>query len=174
MVAAEGPIPAERLARLVANGVGLSKVAGSRRDAILRHLPRELRRDSTEEVVRPVERAPEQWPGYRPATDGRSRPIEDVPLREIGNAMAALVRASAGMPREEMHRETLKVFGLRRRTGGVVERLDAAVALGSRAGRLRVAGDRGLTPGARRRVRPCGPIGRHLQQATMRWFLPGR
>ncbi|MDN5919818.1 MAG: DUF3320 domain-containing protein, partial [Pseudonocardia sp.] len=147
VVAAEGPIPAERLARLVANGFGLSKVAGARRDAILRHLPRDVRGDRAERVVWPVERDPEQWPGYRPAPDGQSRPIEDVPLREIGNAMVALVRASAGMPREELHRETLKVFGLRRRTGGVVERLDAALQLAHRSGRLRVPGDGTVTTG---------------------------
>jgi hypothetical protein len=49
-------------------------------------------------------------------------------------------RAAAGMPREELHREVLAVFGWRRRTRGATERLDAALELGVRSNRLRFDG----------------------------------
>ena len=50
--------------------------------------------------------------------------------------MAALAKASGGMPIDELRREALTVFGGRRMTKGITERLDAAVALGVRHGRL--------------------------------------
>ncbi|MGQ0572778.1 MAG: DUF3320 domain-containing protein [Pseudonocardia sp.] len=138
VVAAEGPIHTDRLARLVANGFGLGRVAESRKAAILRHRPRRLVLDTTEPVVWPVGRVPEEWSGFRCTDDGVDRPFEHVPLREITNAMVASVRASAGMARDELHREVLAVFGWRRRTSGFVERLDTALDLGVRTGRLRI------------------------------------
>lgn len=59
----EGPIHTDRLAQLVANGFGLRRVAETRKTAILRHLPRALRRDSAESVIWPAARVPEEWEG---------------------------------------------------------------------------------------------------------------
>jgi SpoU rRNA methylase family enzyme len=140
VVAAEGPIHTDRLARLVANGFGLNRVAESRKSAILRHLPRGLRQDSVESVVWSAARVPEEWVGFRSTPEGVDRPLEHVPLREIVNAMVPATRAAAGMPREELHREVLAVFGWRRRTRGATERLDAALELGVRSNRLRFDG----------------------------------
>ncbi|GAA1256297.1 DUF3320 domain-containing protein [Pseudonocardia aurantiaca] len=140
VVAAEGPIHTDRLARLVANGFGLNRVAESRKSAILRHLPPALRQDSVESVVWPAARVPEEWTGFRSTPEGVDRPLEHVPLREIVNAMVPTTVAAAGMSREELHREVLAVFGWRRRTRGATERLDAALELGVRSGRLRFDG----------------------------------
>lgn len=129
VVAAEGPVRADRLASLVANAFDLSKVNDNRREQILRHVPRGLRRDRAEDVVWPDGVDPETWPGYRPAGESSPRRFADVPLREIGNAMAALVTAGGGMERAELHGETLRVFGLLRRTQAAVERLDSALEL---------------------------------------------
>jgi hypothetical protein len=57
-------------------------------------------------------------------------------LREIVNAMVFIARASAGISVVELQREALAVFGGRRRTRGIGERLDAAATLGARLGRL--------------------------------------
>ncbi|MEQ3554639.1 DUF3320 domain-containing protein [Pseudonocardia nematodicida] len=140
VVEAEGPIRAERLAVLVANAFDLGRVNESRRSQILDQLPRGLPRDPDEPVVFPAGLDPAAWTGYRPAGESSPRRFEDVPLREIGNAMAALVVAGAGMERGELHSETLRVFGLLRRTPAAVERLDAALALAETAGRLRTDG----------------------------------
>jgi hypothetical protein len=136
VVAAEGPVHVDRLASLVARGFGLSRVRGPRKDAILRHLPRRLRKDRAEPVVWPPEHDPEEWTGFRRTPDGIDRPIEHVPLREVANAMVASARASAGMPVVELQREVLAVFGGRRLTPGIAARLDDALALGQRLGRL--------------------------------------
>jgi hypothetical protein len=62
------------------------------------------------------------------------RPIEHVPPEEIGNAMAALCRAGAGMRRDELLTQTAAVFGYKRRAAAVTPVLEAA---------LKVALDRG-------------------------------
>jgi hypothetical protein len=136
VVTAEGPIHVDRLATLVARGFGLDRVRESRKDAILRHLPRRLRKDRAEPVVWPLERDPDEWTGFRRTPDGVDRPFDHVPRREIANAMVTVARASAGISVEELHREALSVFGGRRRTSGIAGRLDAALALGVRLGRL--------------------------------------
>jgi hypothetical protein len=138
VVAAEGPVHVDRLTKLVAGAFGLGRVVESRRTAILRHLPRTLRKDDAEPVVWPTDVTPDEWTGFRRTPQGTDRPLEHVPLREIVNAMAASARAAAGMPTVELQREVLGVFGGRRLTAGITERLDAALALGVKSERLRI------------------------------------
>jgi hypothetical protein len=78
-------------------------------------------------VAWPSHRDPRNWTGFRPAAAGERR-IEDIPLREIGNAMRAAVVASAGMDRDELYADALRTFGLIRRTQAAVARLDQAAA----------------------------------------------
>ena len=59
----------------------------------------------------------------------RYRPLDQIAPEEIGNAMAALSRAAAGLAREELYGGTLEVFGHRRRTPAQLPVLDAALAL---------------------------------------------
>ena len=138
IVTAEGPIHTDRLAFLVARGFGLGRVAETRKTAILRHLPRRLRKDAHEPVVWPAERDPQEWTGFRRTPDGVDRPVEHVPLVEIVNAMVESARASAGISREELHREVLAVFGGRRLTKGIASRLETALVLGVKVGRLAI------------------------------------
>jgi hypothetical protein len=141
IVAAEGPVHADRLARLAGNALGLERVSEARRTAILGCLPPTVRVDDLEPVVWPDGVDPAAWTGVRRTPAGVDRPLAHVPLREIVNAMVAQTTASAGMSRAELHRATLAVFGGRRLTPGLAERLDAAVELGRTIGRL--AGDDG-------------------------------
>jgi hypothetical protein len=135
-VTAEGPIHTDRLARLVANSYGLNRVADSRKRAILRHLPADLRDDPDEPVIWPPHLDPDTWTGYRRTPDDVDRPLDHVPQREIVNAMATVARSSAGISRDELHTTVLAIFGGRRRTPGITDRLDAALTLGLRLGRL--------------------------------------
>ncbi|HVQ96388.1 MAG TPA: DUF3320 domain-containing protein, partial [Mycobacteriales bacterium] len=135
-VTAEGPIHTDRLARLVANAYGLNRVVETRKTAILRHLPPDLRRDDLEPVVWPPGRDPDSWPGYRRTPADADRPLEHVPLREIVNAMVTCTRASAGMPPDELHRVVLAIFGGRRLTTGIADRLDTALRTGRHLNRL--------------------------------------
>ncbi|MQA13373.1 MAG: DUF3320 domain-containing protein [Pseudonocardiaceae bacterium] len=140
VVATEGPVHPDRLAKLVGGLFGLERVSGGRRAAILQALPADLRIDD-ESVVWPAHRTPGEWTGFRTSPEVAERPLEHVPLREIVNAMAEHARSAAGMPVRELHREVLAVFGFRRLTAGVEERLDSAVDLGITLGRLRIDQD---------------------------------
>ena len=140
-VDAEGPVHTDRLARLVARSFGLDRVTDARRAAILRHLPPDLRRDDAEPVVWPADPDPDTWTGFRRTPPDVERPLAHVPLREIANAMVALCGAAAGMSRDELRRSALAVFGGRRLTIGLTERLDAALDLGLATGRLTIAGE---------------------------------
>jgi Protein of unknown function (DUF4011)/AAA domain/REase_MTES_1575/Protein of unknown function (DUF3320) len=135
IVAVEGPVHVDRLARLAANAFGLERVAESRRAAILRQLPPTLRVDD-ERVVWPEGVEPRTWTRFRRTPSSVDRPLAHVPLREIVNAMVVLAGDSAGMSRAELRRAALGVFGGRRLTTGLSERLDLAVDLGVRTGRL--------------------------------------
>ena len=97
---------ADRLARLVAQSFGLTRLTDSRRTAILAQLPSDVRLDDTEQFLWPSHEV-----GYRRTPEGVDRPLEHVALREIGAAMVALTAASAGIGTAELHRATLAVFG---------------------------------------------------------------
>ena len=138
VLAAEGPVHADRLARLVAHAYGLTRVQESRRTAILAQLPRGTVRDHAEpDVLWPAGADPAGWTDFRRGAD---RPLEHVPLRELANAMVALTGAAAGMATDELHRAALAVFGGRRVTTALAARLDAALRLGVDLGRLRLDG----------------------------------
>lgn len=128
VVQAEGPVHVDRLARLVAAAFDLTRVSPSRMEAILAQLPRQYRRDHTEPFAWPDTIDPATWTGFRRAPESDPRPVDQVGLREIGNAMAALCHVSAGMYREELLRETLSVFGGKRLTPGIQARVDQALA----------------------------------------------
>ncbi|HEY4457478.1 MAG TPA: DUF3320 domain-containing protein [Pseudonocardiaceae bacterium] len=130
VVTAEGPIHVDRLVKLVAGAFGLNRVAESRRVAILRHLPTDLRKDDHEPVVWPPDLDPETWTGFRATPPDVDRPLEHVALREIANAMVDSARAAAGMQVPELRRQVLGVFGGRRLTNNISERLNNALELG--------------------------------------------
>jgi hypothetical protein len=147
IVKAEGPIHVDRLARLIASAFDLSRVSPARMESILAHLPRHYRRDKSEPFAWPDDIDPAQWTGFRHAPELEPRSVEDISLREIGNAMVALCRDSAGMFREELFRETLAVFGGRRLTPGISARLQPALSDAMARGMLSLSSSGLVTAG---------------------------
>ena len=141
-VQAEGPVHTDRLARLVANAFGLARVSSNRSAGVLRQLDPGLLPDPSEPFAWPLTRRPKDWEGFRRATADEPRPVEHVSLRELGNAAVALCRVSAGVEEDELLRETLAVFGGRRLTPAVQQRLVAALRLALEQRRLVKSGDR--------------------------------
>ncbi|WP_299038531.1 DUF3320 domain-containing protein [uncultured Pseudokineococcus sp.] len=141
VVAAEGPVHADRLARLVAAGFGLGRVSEARRAAVLGCLPDALVVDDVEPVVWPASLDPSTWRGYRRTPAGVDRSVEHLPLREVANAMVDVCRSAGGMREDELLRETLAVFGGRRLTAGVRERLAQTLSLAISDERLRRDGE---------------------------------
>lgn len=137
IVDAEGPIHRERLAKLVCAEFDLNKVNSARAGAVLKLIdPKRFHVDS-HGFVWPTRYDPAAWTGYRTVSEGdEPRKIEHVSLVEIGNAMADLCRDAAGLEPGELKRQALKIFGGRRVTVGIGERLEEALAAALRGGRL--------------------------------------
>jgi len=140
IVDVEGPVSTGRLARLVAHAHGLARVLDERVMQLSRVIPTELRRDE-EGFVWPDRRDPLRWKGFR-RFEGpvKERPLDEVALREIGNAMAYIAGNAMGIGVDELFKETYRLLGGSRVTPPVRDRLTAALALATREGRLAVVG----------------------------------
>ena len=132
-VRAEGPVRGDRLARLTAAAFGLTRVSDARRDALLALLPAGTLVDG---VAWPAGTTAQTWTFFRRQATATERPLDQVPLVEVGNAMTALCRAAGPLDRDELHRRTAEVFGVRRRSAAHAAVLDAALTAAVSAGRL--------------------------------------
>lgn len=128
IVATEAPIEVRRLTRLVGGAFGMARVRQARQDAILALLPSDARIDRAEGFVWPAHRHRRSWQGYRVSDDPQSRPMAEIPLAELANAMRAARSRQPDLDwsSEELLRATLAVFGAKRLTDGVWSRLDEA------------------------------------------------
>ncbi len=141
VVETEGPVSPTRLAKLVARAHGLSRVLDDRVVQINRAVPGDLRRDPEEGFVWPERRDPLRWRGFRRTTGAaKERSLDDVALREIGNAMASIAEHAMGITRDELAKEAYRVFGGTRVTATARERLDRALDVLVREGRVQVVG----------------------------------
>lgn len=150
VVGAEGPIHPDRLAKLVAGAFGLNRVAVSRRQAIWQLVPAEYRRSADPEgFYWPTDVDPSAWRAVRCPVDGESRPIDEISLIEIGNAMLVIAEQTGGIEPEELKREALGLFGGKRMTAGIEGRLGEALQ--------KAVGKGALT--AKRGKLTCGAVG---------------
>ncbi|MFD2094044.1 DUF4011 domain-containing protein [Blastococcus deserti] len=132
-IKAEGPIHVDRLAKLTVNAFGLNRASESRKKALLSLLPPSV---VSGDHLWPEGVTPESYTGFRRQTSSTDRPIDHVAPEEIGNAMAALCRAGAGMMADELLTQTAAVFGYKRRTPAITPQLEAALELALHRGRL--------------------------------------
>jgi hypothetical protein len=131
-IEAEGPIHVDRLARLTAGAFGLTRVLRARLDGLAGLVPASAR---VGDFAWPAELDRTTWTAFRRDPEA-ARPMEQIAPEELGNAMVALCRASAGMTADELFAATLEVFGYRRRTAAQVVALESALAATVEAGRL--------------------------------------
>ena len=125
-VDAEGPIHLDRLSKAVAGAFDLSRVNAARAQSILDQLPAGIFIDRADGFAWPASIDPATWPRFRTSATA-SRPVEQISLRELGNAMVGLCSASGGIRREDVFRETVIIFGGRRLTPGISGRLERAL-----------------------------------------------
>jgi hypothetical protein len=144
-IQAEAPIHPERLAKVVAGAFGLTKVNENRRRSILTLVPRQFRRDGGEGFFWPADVDAEKWRIVRRPADGVSRPLDQVCLIEIGNAMIVVAQQTGGIEEDDLKREALNLLGSRRVTQGVGARLDDALTTALKRGVLRENGSGVIT-----------------------------
>lgn len=148
-VEAEGPMHSARLAKLVAGGFGLDRVAQARAAAILKAVPSELRPRGDREFIWPAGIDPSEWRLVRRSPKGAERKVEHVPIVEIANAMRVAAQVNGGMSEDELLREALALFGGARRTAAIKSRLDDALRYALDTGRLEESPTGALVAGRR-------------------------
>ena len=139
VITAEGPIARARLARVVAGSFGLPRVAEARAAAILRLIPDAHTRQGDEQFVWPVDVDVATWRDVRTSAPGESRPLESVALEEIANAMAVVAELGGGVREDEIKREALRLFGGKRMTTQISERLAEALTVAVATRRVELA-----------------------------------
>jgi hypothetical protein len=132
-IKAEGPIHVDRLAKLTVNAFGLNRASEGRKNTLLSLLPPSA---VVDDYLWPEGVSPDTYEGFRRQSSSTDRPIDHVAPEEIGNAMAALCRAGAGMMADELLTKTAAIFGYKRRTAAVTPALEAALKLALQRGRL--------------------------------------
>ncbi len=127
VIESEGPVHRDRLAKLVAGAFSLGKVNDARRGDIQRVVPAEYLRAGDREFYWPTGVDPVSWRTVRISPKGEGRPLGEVSLIEIGNAMAVVAEQSGGIALEDLKRDALGLFGGIRITQAIGARLDEAL-----------------------------------------------
>jgi hypothetical protein len=115
------------------NAFGLNRAAEGRKNMLLSLLPPSA---VVDDYLWPEGVSAESFDGFRRQTASTDRAIEHVAPEEIGNAMAALCRSSAGMMADELMTKAAAIFGYKRRTPAITPVLEAALKLALHRGRL--------------------------------------
>lgn len=138
IVATEGPILVDRLARTLAGRFDLARVREGRRAQILALIPRGVVKKALngDLVAWPVGVDPEGYTSFRLNDGEDKRDIGDVPFHELRNTMLAVVRRAHGLSDEDTLRETARVFGVGRLASKVRPRLEDVLDAAVREGRL--------------------------------------
>jgi hypothetical protein len=141
IIAESGPISVERLGRRVVKAYGRSRLVGDRLAQLRAAVPPSVRRDREEGFCWPPDRDPLNWTGFRASDDLKARPLSDIALLEIANAMASVAAQAMGIGTDDLFRQTYKLFGGNRLTDPARERMAAALQVGVARERLAVRGD---------------------------------
>ena len=132
-----GPINVERLCRRLVRAYGRTRLVDQRTAQLRTLIPRDVQRDP-EGFCWPGSRDSLGWTGFRVSEDIKTRPITDVALLEIANAMAYVAARAMGIGTDELFKQTYRLFGGSRLTEPVRARLCTALEAGERTGRLTV------------------------------------
>jgi hypothetical protein len=128
VIESEGPVHRDRLAKLVAGAFSLGKVNEARRRAIQRVVPGEYQHPTDPVFYWPTGADPLTWRTVRTSPKGEGRPIGEISLVEIGNAMVVVAEQSGGSGVDDLKREALNMLGLIKMMPATNARLDEALA----------------------------------------------
>ncbi len=127
VIEAEAPLSRDQLAKYVAGAFGFGQVVEARKRALQQLVPAEYLRANDADFYWPQDVFPESWRLVRVPQAGISRPIENISVVEIGNAMVIVAQQSGGALPDELKREAMKLFGVTRMGQKVAARLDEAL-----------------------------------------------
>lgn len=141
IVEAEGPIHQERLARLACAAFSLNKVNAQRANSVLDVLDKSVHHCDEDGFIWDASIDREEWSEFRTNGQEIDRKPEHISVVELRNAMVEIVLLSGGISVSELHRETIRVFGGKRRTAGITARLNEGLQYGVETERLELRGD---------------------------------
>ena len=146
----EGPVQIDRLIRLTLNCFGFNRVAGDRGDALAPLVPKERCVSSPMGTyVWPSGVDAASWRGYRATQQSGDRAFAEICAEEIGNAMLHVLTVSpAPLESEELYRRAMTALGYRRLTDGIRLRLNDALAIAIRSGKVSATDHGRYRPGA--------------------------
>jgi hypothetical protein len=143
VLAAEGPMVFDRLARTVAAAWDVARVTDRIRERVRAALPAAAIVDGETAWADAAQR--ESFRGFRvPGDDGAEanwRSAEELPLPEIGNAMVWLLRQHQALVADDLAREAARCFGITRLGAVVKDVMSTAIADLAAAGTLVRGGD---------------------------------
>jgi hypothetical protein len=143
VVEQEGPLHTELLARRIIDAWALTKLTPRVRTRIEEQLAELSRRGTVlvkEEFLWWPARGPAQFTGYR--GEHEAREPSQIPPEEVANAAASVLAQSLSLGREDLCRETGRVFGIQRLTRAVLPVLEAGIEHLMHTGRCTVEGER--------------------------------
>ena len=116
VIDSESPILVGRLIQVVARRFDLSRLREVRRDELLGYLDRGTARRSANGDLVAWDSAvdPATYTTFRVPRQDEKRDLQTVPYEEIRNAMIHLSRAAHGADRDDLFRETARLFGVLR------------------------------------------------------------
>lgn len=141
IVEAEGPVHQERLAKLACAAFNLNKVNPQRANSVLDVLDTAVHRCDEDGFIWDASIDPEEWTEFRVNGEEIDRKPEQISVVELRNAMVEVARLSGGISVAELHRETIRFFGAKRRTAGVTARLNQGLQYGLDTERLELRGE---------------------------------
>jgi len=131
-----GPISVERLGRRLVKAYGRTRLVDQRRAQLRSLIPESVRRDREEGFCWPLARDPLDWTDFRTSGDLKARPLTDIALVEIANAMSYVAALAMGIGTDELFKQTYKLFGGNRLTEPVRARMTDALRVGIARQRL--------------------------------------
>lgn len=138
----ESPIEITRLGRHVGNALGLSRVTTDRIEQIRRQVPSEQRqKDAVGEFCWARGQDPDGWMSFRTSLDGteRSRKIEEISTREVGNALVDLLHRVHSVDKDAAIRELANIFGFKAVSEKTADVLEKSIKSALMKGRVRLS-----------------------------------
>ena len=140
VVAQEGPISESLLIRRVVQSFGIAR-SGSRLQGYIQSLLSQMPLTTTAQQEQtfywPKAQSPERYTGFRSCDEANyKRDAKELPVQEIANAAAAVLRQQIGLPADDLVRETARLMGYTRMGAALRQVIADGISHGIRQGAL--------------------------------------
>ncbi|RFA13884.1 hypothetical protein B7R21_07395 [Subtercola boreus] len=141
LIQTEGPVSPERLLRQLALAYNLPRMLARRAEKLLAlDLAGIVRGEEGFRYL--ATQAPGIHSHWQTSEAGAGRPVDDISLVELGNAMQSVARLGFGVTQDDLVREAAQAFGFARLTAGIRGRMERALAVAVARGLLTERADR--------------------------------